>query len=231
MHALDLASKPKYVAYLRVSTDKQGRSGLGLEAQREAVQQFVSSRNGVIIAPEFIEVESGKVNARPQLQQAMTRCRMTGATLLVAKLDRLSRNAAFLLTLRDSGVQFVAADMPDANTLTITVMAGLAQHEREVISQRTKVALQAAKARGVKLGGHKANAPDIRQFKAASVKAQQAIADERVELVADELRKLQQAGLSLHGIARQLNEQGIVAPRGGSWSATTVMRALRRIGG
>src|SRR5262249_43004524 len=115
--------------------------------------------------------------------------------------------------------------------LTITVMAGLAQHEREVISQRTKAALAAAKARGVKLGGHKPTTPDIRQFKAASVKAQQAIADERVELVADELRKLQQAGLSLNGIARQLNEQGIMAPRGGSWTATAVKRALARLDG
>jgi DNA invertase Pin-like site-specific DNA recombinase len=112
-------TKPKFVAYLRVSTDRQGKSGLGLEAQRTAVHQFVAQRGGEIIAPEYREIESGKVNNRPELEKAMKRCRLTGATLLVAKLDRLSRNAAFLMTLKDSGVPFVAADMPDANTLTM----------------------------------------------------------------------------------------------------------------
>jgi DNA invertase Pin-like site-specific DNA recombinase len=144
-------SKPKFVAYLRVSTDRQGKSGLGLDAQRTAVHQFVAQRGGEIIAPEYREIESGKVNNRPELEKAMKRCRLTGATLLVAKLDRLSRNAAFLMTLKDSGVPFVAADMPDANTLTIGVMASLAQHEREMISKRTKAALEAARARGTKL--------------------------------------------------------------------------------
>src|SRR5262249_39658819 len=140
----------RFVAYLRVSTARQGRSGLGLEAQRETVRQFIASRNGKIIAPEFIEVESGKRNDRPEFAKAIKRCRVTGATLLVAKLDRLSRNAAFLLTLRDSliasGVEYVAADMPEANTMTIGVMAVVAQHEREAISKRTKEALAAAKA-------------------------------------------------------------------------------------
>src|SRR3954463_6854012 len=106
------AKAQKFVAYLRVSTAKQGRSGLGLEAQRHAVRQFVASRGGKIIAPEFVEVETGKRNDRPDLEQALKRCRLTGATLVVAKLDRLSRNAAFLMTLRDSGVDFVAADLP-----------------------------------------------------------------------------------------------------------------------
>ena len=133
-------SKPKFVAYLRVSTDRQGKSGLGLEAQRTAVHQFVAQRGGEIIAPEYREV-----NNRPELEKAMKRCRLTGATLLVAKLDRLSRNDAFLMTLKDSGVPFVAADMPDANTLTIGVMASLAQHERQMISKRTKAALEAAR--------------------------------------------------------------------------------------
>ena len=138
----------KFVAYLRVSTGKQGRSGLGLEAQREAVRHFVASHGGKIIAPEFVEVETGKRNDRPHLENALKRCRLTGATLVVAKLDRLSRNAAFLMTLRDSGVRFVAADLPEANTMTVGVMAVVAQHEREAISQRTKAALGAAKARG-----------------------------------------------------------------------------------
>jgi DNA invertase Pin-like site-specific DNA recombinase len=120
------------------------------------VRQFVAQRGGEIIAPEYREIESGKVNNRPELEKAMKRCRLTGTMLLVAKLDRLSRNAAFLMTLKDSGVPFVAADMPDANTLTIGVMASLAQHEREVISKRTKAALEAARARGTKLGGTRA---------------------------------------------------------------------------
>ena len=141
----------KFVVYLRVSTAKQGRSGLGLEAQREAVQRFVAERGGKIIAPEFIETESGKRNDRPELAKALKRCRATRANLVVAKLDRLSRNAAFLMTLRDSGVQFVAADLPEANTMTVGVMAVVAQYEREAISARTKAALAAAKARGTGL--------------------------------------------------------------------------------
>src|SRR5262245_21085937 len=146
----------KFVAYLRVSTDRQGKSGLGLEAQREAVQRFIQARGGVIVAREYVEVESGKRNDRPKLAQALKQCRLTGATLVVAKLDRLSRNAAFLLTLRDSGVDFVAADLPEANTMTVGVMAIVAQHEREAISARTKAALAAARARGIKLGrGHR----------------------------------------------------------------------------
>ena len=114
------------MAYLRVSTARQGRSGLGLEAQREAVRHFVSSRGGRIIAPEFVEVETGKRNDRPELIAALKRCRVTSATLVVAKLDRLSRNAAFLMTLRDAGVEFVAADLPEANTMTVGVMAVVA---------------------------------------------------------------------------------------------------------
>src|SRR5262245_18540417 len=125
----------KFVAYLRVSTAKQGRSGLGLEAQRESVRRFVADRGGRIIAPEYVEVETGKRNDRPELAKALKRCRTTGATLVVAKLDRLSRNAAFLMTLlRDSGVAFVAADLPEANTMTVGVMAVVAQHEREAIA-------------------------------------------------------------------------------------------------
>src|SRR5262245_20125558 len=122
-----MKSVAKFVAYHRVSTERQGRSGLGLEAQREMVQRFVAGRGGVIVAPEYVEVESGKRNDRPKLAQALKRCRLTGATLVVAKLDRLSRNAAFLLTLRDSGVDFIAADLPEANTMAVGVMAVVAQ--------------------------------------------------------------------------------------------------------
>jgi DNA invertase Pin-like site-specific DNA recombinase len=156
-----VSQEAKFVAYLRVSTAQQGRSGLGLEAQRETVTRFVAGSGGRLIAPEFVEIETGKRNDRPQLAAALKRCRATGATLVVAKLDRLSRNAAFLMTLRDSGARFVAADMPEANTLTIGLMAVMAQHEREAISRRTKEALAAANARGKKLGGNRAGSADI----------------------------------------------------------------------
>jgi DNA invertase Pin-like site-specific DNA recombinase len=219
----------KFVAYLRVSTAKQGRSGLGLEAQRESVRRFVADRGGRIIAPEYVETESGKRNDRPELAKAMKRCRATGATLLVAKLDRLSRNAAFLMTLKDSGIPFVAADMPDANTLTIGVMASLAQHEREMISKRTKDALAAVKARGKSLGGLRAGAADITRYQREGVAAAQAKAAQRLSDIADDLRSLSSEGLSLNAIARQLNAQDVKASRGGVWTATAVKRALARL--
>jgi DNA invertase Pin-like site-specific DNA recombinase len=147
----------------------------------------VASRGGKIIAPVFVEVETGKRNDRPELDKALKRCRLTGATLVVAKLDRLSRNAAFLMTLRDSGADFVAADLPEANTMTVGVMAVVAQHEREAISQRTKAALAAAKARGRVLGGFRAGAPNIARYQhkgvaAARLRASQA-AEERRETI------------------------------------------------
>jgi DNA invertase Pin-like site-specific DNA recombinase len=141
----------RLVAYERVSTARQGASGLGLEAQRTAIDAFARSRGATVLA-RFTEVESGKLATRPELSHALQLARLTGATLVIARLDRLSRNAAFLLTLRDSGVRFLAADMPEANDLTVGVMALVAQAEREAISRRTKEALAAAKARGVKLG-------------------------------------------------------------------------------
>ena len=143
----------KFVSYLRVSTARQGRSGLGLEAQRQAVEDFLNGGNWQLVK-EFVEVESGKNADRPQLAKAFQLCRLIGAKLVIAKLDRLSRDAHFLLGLEKAGVDFVAADMPQANRLTIGIMAVMAQHEREMISERTKAALAAAKRRGVKLGGY-----------------------------------------------------------------------------
>ena len=218
----------KFVAYLRVSTTQQGRSGLGLEAQRDTVQQFVAGR-GVIIAPEYVEVESGKRNERPELLKALKQCKLTGATLVVAKLDRLSRNAAFLMTMRDSGVQFVAADMPEANTLTIGIMAVMAQHEREMISQRTKAALAASKARGTKLGGKRANSPDVTLYQAQATSAKVAKANALAGELKDTLEALKGEGLSLAAMAQRLNEAGIKSSRGGLWSATTVMRVVNRL--
>ena len=148
----------KAIVYQRVSTQQQGRSGLGLDAQRQAINAFLAQRQATELA-SFTEVESGKGNARPELQKALALAKVTGAILVIAKLDRLSRNAAFLLTLQDSGVRFVAADMPEANELTIGIMALVAQQEREAISKRTREALQAAKARGRKLGNPNGAAP------------------------------------------------------------------------
>jgi len=132
--------KPKLVAYERVSTARQGRSGLGLEAQRKAIDAFAASKEAQVLG-RFTEVESGRNNDRPELEKALGLARLTGATLIIAKLDRLSRNAAFLLTLQASGVRFVACDMPEANDLTVGIMALVAQQERETISRRTKEAL------------------------------------------------------------------------------------------
>src|SRR5688572_20704691 len=138
-----------YTAYYRVSTSEQGQSGLGLAAQRQAVERFVNCSDCIVA--EYVEVESGKKDMRPQLAAAIAKAKATGSTLIISKLDRLSRNAAFIFTLRDSGVDFIAADMPEANTLTIGIFAVMAQHEREAISSRTKAALAAKKAQGHKL--------------------------------------------------------------------------------
>ena len=146
----------KFVSYLRVSTKRQGASGLGLEAQRTAVADYLNGGHWTVIK-EVVEVESGKKDDRPKLAEAMALCRVHGATLVIAKLDRLSRDAHFLLGLQKAGVRFVAADMPEANELTIGILAVVAQAERKMISARTKAALAAAKARGVKLGGDRGN--------------------------------------------------------------------------
>jgi DNA invertase Pin-like site-specific DNA recombinase len=145
------AHRGKFIAYFRVSTDRQGKSGLGLEAQREAVLNYLNGGSWTMAA-EFTEVESGKHADRPQLAAALAACKKQKARLVIAKLDRLSRNLAFIATLMDSGVEFVAVDNPHANKLTIHILAAVAQHEREMIAQRTREALAAAKARGVKLG-------------------------------------------------------------------------------
>src|SRR5215831_9386475 len=141
----------KIVSYCRVSTAKQGRSGLGLEAQRAAINDFLNGGQWKLVA-EYVEIETGKNDDRPELRKALHRAKVTGATLVIAKLDRLSRNLRFIAELQESKVKFLCADMPDATELTIHIFASLAQHERKVISERTKRALQAAKARGKVLG-------------------------------------------------------------------------------
>lgn len=216
----------KFVAYYRVSTAKQGRSGLGLDAQRKAVTDYLNGGAWELVG-EFVEVESGKRNNRPQLEQALSLCELTGATLIVAKFDRLSRNAAFLLTLRDSGAAFLAADMPDANNLTVGIMALVAQQEREEISKRTKAALAAAKARGVKLGGNPQNLADGRKGAEASAKVRAQTSAERAAKVRKHVEALKAEGaISLRQIAAGLNKRGITTPRGGTWSAVQVQRVL-----
>lgn len=218
----------KFVAYYRVSTVKQGRSGLGLAAQKTSVAEYLAATSGDLIG-EFVEVESGKIDARPELIAALALCDLTGATLVVAKLDRLSRNVAFLATLQDSGMRFIAVDLPEANELTIHIMAAVAQAERKAISRRTKEALAAAKARGVILGGARGNSHDLRKGPAKSAIARSRTANERAQKVAKHIDRIRAEGAaSLRSIAARLNEGSITAPRGGEWSASQVRLVIER---
>jgi DNA invertase Pin-like site-specific DNA recombinase len=212
----------KYVAYYRVSTAKQGHSGLGLESQR----QLVSSYEADIIG-EFTEIESGKIDNRPQLELALDLCRRKGAAILIAKIDRLSRDAAFLLTLRKAGVDIIAADMPNAGTLEFGVRAVVAQHEREEISKRTKQALQAAKARGVVLG---CPTPEIGSV--AGNAAIQARANSYADRIAPIVRDvIAISGAStLRNLATELSARGIQTPRGNTeWAASQVNALIKRL--
>lgn len=220
----------KIVAYHRVSTARQGRSGLGLEAQRKAIEEFAHAQEAEVIA-SYTEVESGKRNDRPELAKALHRAEVTGAKLVIAKLDRLSRNAAFLYQLKDAGVDFIAADMPEVNTLTLGVMIAVAQHEREVISERTKKALAAAKARNVRLGNPNGAAALRRAGKGNTdaVKAIKSGADEYAQRLAQVLDDIKANGhTSLSAIASELNRQHIRTRRGGKWWPATVKNLLER---
>jgi DNA invertase Pin-like site-specific DNA recombinase len=220
-----------FVSYLRVSTAKQGASGLGLEAQQAAVAAFIAGKGAdAKLMASYIEVESGKRDDRPELARAMEHARLTGATLLIAKLDRLSRDAHFLIGLQKAGAAFVACDMPDANALTVGIMALVAQQEREAISRRTREALAAAKARGVKLGCPN-GAKHLRKYGGeAGVKAIKAGADKRAAGLAATIGAIRSEGIaSARGIAKALNERGIVTARGGQWSASTVLDVLARL--
>jgi DNA invertase Pin-like site-specific DNA recombinase len=225
------AHRGSYVAYYRVSTHRQGKSGLGLEAQQQAVANYLNGGNWKIVG-EFVEVESGKHADRPQLAAALAACRRLRAKLVIAKLDRLSRNLAFVAALTDSGIEFTACDNPHANKLTIHILAAVAQHEREQISQRTRDALAAAKRRGKQLGGYKGTPPTkaARKLAAAALRAK---ADARAADIAPAIAAAQAAGAaSLRAIAAHLNEHGIPTARGtGHWSAVQVARVLERQGG
>jgi DNA invertase Pin-like site-specific DNA recombinase len=217
------AHRGKFIAYYRVSTDQQGKSGLGLAAQREAVASYLNGGSWTLVA-EFTEIESGKRADRPQLAAALAACKKHRAKLVIAKLDRLSRNLAFIATLMDSGVEFVAVDNPHANKLTVHILAAVAQHEREMIAQRTKDALQAAKARGKVLGNPKLDVARVRAFEANREAASQFAAN-----VLPVIQQIRASGVeSLRGIARALTARGIRTARGGEWSAVQVSDILQR---
>ena len=217
--------QPRFVSYYRVSTTQQGTSGLGLDAQREAVQRHVRTAGGAIVA-EFTEIESGKKNDRPQIAAALAACRLRRATLVIAKLDRLARNVFFISSLMESGVDFVACDNVHATRLTIHILAAVAEHEREMISQRTIAALAAAKARGVRLGNPHLRAGDTRRAR----RVRTALADRHAGDVAPYIEAARAAGCSSLGeLARALTARGIATPAGGrDWSPTQVSRILAR---
>ena len=220
----DVLSDRVYVAYYRVSTKKQGESGLGLEAQRVAVARFVK---GTIIG-EYTEQESGKRDNREQLRLAIERAKKVGAVLVIAKLDRLSRNASFIFTLRDSGVNFQCVDMPDANTLTIGIFATLAQHERELISSRTKAALDVKKSQGVKLGKPENLTAEAR-LKGVAANAQRAAGNENNRRASSMVAMMRENGKNYSEIARELNGAGFRTALGYKFQAMQVKRLAERL--
>jgi DNA invertase Pin-like site-specific DNA recombinase len=243
----------KWISYLRVSTDRQGATGLGIGAQRAAVTDFLNGGRWKLIQ-EFVEVESGKRNDRQQLADAVKACRLHGAKLVIAKLDRLSRDAHFLLGLEKAGVDFVATDMPNANRLTVGIMAMVAEEERRLISKRTKAALAVAKENGKSLGGRRYKcvrdaagkivkdedgkpvysdviANGSVEAREAAARATRERAAQKAADIGPTIRKLQAVGAtSLRAIAAKLNEQGIPTSRGsGAWNAMQVSRVLQRL--
>jgi DNA invertase Pin-like site-specific DNA recombinase len=227
--------RSRAVAYLRVSTDRQAASGLGLEAQRAAVDAFCHDR-GAHKIEEFVEIESGRVKARPVLEFAIERARGSGATLVIARLDRLARNVAFIANLLESGVEFTACDVPSANRLTLHVLAAVAEEEARAISERTKAALAAAKARGVLLG---ASNPRCRNLPAdaahrgriAARVARRDRRDEALRRVSTKLLELHAKGFSRRRIAQELNADHRRTSTGNNWTSSTVRNALERVRG
>lgn len=213
----------QFVTYYRVSTSRQGISGLGLDAQRHSVAQYLSGSVKTTVG-EFVEVETGKgsnaLEKRPQLRLALDLCRKTGATLLIAKLDRLARNVHFVSGLIETGVDFIAADMPNANKVMIQMHAVMSEWERDQISERTKAALAAAKARGVVLG-----ATGPANLKTCNDQRRQK-AQEFRDRLGPVLDGMVAQGLTRRGMVERLNALGIKAPMGGSWSLGQLQRVL-----
>jgi DNA invertase Pin-like site-specific DNA recombinase len=212
----------KFIAYFRVSTDKQGKSGLGLEAQRKAVLDYLDGGRWSLVQ-EFVEIESGKHNERPQLAAALAACKKFKAKLVIAKIDRLSRNLAFIAALMESGVEFVAVDNPHATKLTVHILAAVAEHEREMISERTKAALRAAKARGTRLGN-----PQLAKAAKRGTAAVKANARQFAANVLPIIEEIERAGFTSHNaIAAKLNERNVRTARGGKWTHVQVGAVLR----
>ena len=226
------AAQTRWIAYFRVSTNGQEQSGLGLEAQQHAVADYLRRAGGSLVA-RFVEVESGRRKDRPELRAALAACRVHQARLLVSKIDRLSRDAALLLSLRDAGVEFVAADCPDANRMTVSILAAVAENEADAISQRTRDALAAAKRRGVQLGTSWRNNFDDSgraQGRQAAKTAIEAAAEQRAVDRAPHVARLRASGLATPAeLAMALNRDGVPAMRGGAWSAIQVRRLLARL--
>lgn len=218
----------KFIAYLRVSTDKQGRSGLGLEAQRSAITSYLNGGAWELVK-EYREIESGKKSDRPELHKAINHCKRTGATLLIAKLDRLSRDPDFLGMLMTNGFDFVACDMPEANKFMVRIMAALAEKEREMISERTKAALKAAKARGVKLGTPNLTDTDRQAGREKSLASRRQHAEQFRAELKPMLEQYRAEGLSLRQIADKLNKDGTLTSHGktGTWQANQVRLLLK----
>lgn len=224
----------KYIGYYRVSTAKQGRSGLGLDAQRELVRQFLAGTSGFPPIAEFVEEESGRKDDRPALGAALAACRIHRATLIIAKLDRLSRNQAFLMSLVDSGVEVVFCDLPQipagaAGRFMLQQMASVAELEAGLISERTKAALQAKVARDGQWDRNASHHLIPGAGQQAATAAVKAMADARAADLLSHLQQLQAGGISsLQALARQLNADGIPTARGGQWTATAVKRVMER---
>lgn len=223
----------KFITYLRVSSRRQAESGLGLEAQRAAVDTYLNGGDWTVCG-EYVEVESGKSDSnRPQLQRAIADCRVYGAKLLIAKFDRLSRDAHFLLGLEKAGIEFVATDNPHANRLTVGIMALVADEERRAISSRTKAALAAAKARGTKLGGDRGNLAAVSaQGREISRRVRQEQANRRAADLSGLLAAIEATGAtSLRQIAAVLNARGVPTAGGREWTAVQVKRLKDRVAG
>ena len=227
------------ISYLRVSTKKQSVSGLGLEAQQAAVAEY-AAKEGLKVVAEYVEVESGKKAARPELAKALNHCRAAKATLVISKLDRLSRNVAFLSGLMEAGVEFVALDNPTATPFTLHILAAVAEQEAKDISKRTKDALAAAKKRGVKLGSARPGHWDGREGKrqAGSKRGVRRAAELRTQaaklhnsMAATVALTLRQAGMSWLEIAAELNRRGLVTRRGNNWSKSSVFMAVKATAG
>jgi DNA invertase Pin-like site-specific DNA recombinase len=208
-----------FIGYIRVSTDRQAASGLGLDAQRAAIERY-AAQQGQTIVQTYVEAESGRLKDRPQLTAALSACRRTKSTLLIAKLDRLARNVAFVAALMETGVEFIAVDAPFANRLMIHVLSAVAEWEREQISERTKAALAAAKARGVRLGSYGATLGAMKRERANEVAA----------TLAPYVRAARDAGcVSLRQIASYLATAGAPTPDRGKWHASSVRNLLLRL--